>query len=53
MEGSGSVQIITDPDPGGPKIHGSGTLVNRKIKSALEEAGDGARMWIRQKVTRM
>jgi hypothetical protein len=23
MEGSGSGQIITDPDPGGPKTHGS------------------------------
>jgi hypothetical protein len=23
MEGSGSVQIITDPDPGGPKSYGS------------------------------
>jgi hypothetical protein len=28
MEVSGSVQIITDPDPGGPKTSGSGTLIN-------------------------
>ncbi len=27
MEGSGSVQIITDSDLGGPKTYGSGTLV--------------------------
>ncbi len=27
MEGSGSVQIITDPDLGCPKTYGSGTLV--------------------------
>jgi hypothetical protein len=53
MDGSGSVQIITDPGPGGPKTYGSGTLVGRKIKGASEEAGGLSRMWIRQKVTRM
>jgi hypothetical protein len=26
MERSGPVQMITDPDPGGPKTYGSGTL---------------------------
>jgi hypothetical protein len=48
MEGFGSVQIITDPDPEGPKTYrsygyGSGTLVGtgRKMKGALEEAGSG------------
>jgi hypothetical protein len=30
MEGSGSVQIITDPDPKGPKTYGSGTLSESK-----------------------
>jgi hypothetical protein len=34
MEGTGSVQLITDPDPGGPKTYRSGTLVDRKIKGA-------------------
>jgi hypothetical protein len=41
MEGSGSVQLIANLDPGGPKTYGSGTLVGRKIKGALEEAGSG------------
>ncbi len=27
MKGSGSVKIIMDPDPRGPKIYGSGTLL--------------------------
>jgi hypothetical protein len=30
---SGSIQIITYPDPGGPKIFGSGPLVLRLIDS--------------------
>jgi hypothetical protein len=31
MEGSGAIQIIPDPDPGGPKTYGSGStaLLNR------------------------
>jgi hypothetical protein len=53
MEGSKSVQIITDPDPEGPKTYESGTLVGRKIKGAFEEAGGMATMWVRQKVARM
>jgi hypothetical protein len=37
MEVSGSVQIITDPDTGGPKTSGSGTLINTCVVFVLQD----------------
>jgi hypothetical protein len=33
MEGIGSVQLITDPDPGSPKMYGSGNMLPTNSKA--------------------
>jgi large subunit ribosomal protein L40e len=39
MEVSGSVEIITDPDPGGSKTSGSGTLINTCVVVLQDKEG--------------
>jgi hypothetical protein len=41
MKGSGSLQIITDPDPGSPKTSGSGTRVADPIRIRIQSGSRG------------
>ncbi len=40
MEGSGSVQMITDPDPEGPTTHGFGTPFDMLEKNCKKDGLD-------------